>query len=419
METTFTWKLIFCLCLIHEVTSGAISYKESQGRSPGKLHHKMTKREREIFFGTDDLSQVPEYDISEPYEEKTADQRQKRSAKDYDIPDKKYFKIKAFGEVLPLQLKLNQRLMSSDFRVEINRRDGRTEHQPAPKNSFYLGKVVSEPESMVAVSHSEGMHGLIQRSGESLYIQPLPTYLSRHIEHKGISQPHLIVKRSTRENLIFSKRADATLPKRSVRSIGSSNKYLEVALVTDEITAEKYGESKIASILLIIGNIVAGIFQDPSIGKFKITYVIKRVTVLNSAELGLHSLSNNGKIVRLRKWIKEIASSDKVDVTSYMSRSVGSGGLAPFKSMCKNEDGTVNVNNDLGLQSAGIIAHETGHNFGLDHDGSENQCQGSTYLMAAVLPNGVNAMRWSTCSAEEMQAFLRSSGSSCLDDEPT
>ena len=45
--------------------------------------------------------------------------------------------------------------------------------------------------------------------------------------------------------------------------------------------------------------------------------------------------------------------------------------------------------------------------FGLGHDGSENQCEGGTYIMAAVLPNGVNAMRWSTCSADEMQTFLR------------
>ena len=96
---------------------------------------------------------VPEYDISEPFEEKTDDHRQKRSAED----DKKYFKIKAFGEELPLQLILNQKLMSPDFKVEIKRRDGRTEYQPAPKNTFYLGKVMSESESMVAVSHSQGM----------------------------------------------------------------------------------------------------------------------------------------------------------------------------------------------------------------------------------------------------------------------
>ena len=55
----------------------------------------------------------------------------------------------------------------------------------------------------------------------------------------------------------FVPAAKATSPKGILRSIESSNKYLEAALVTDKITAEKYGESKIASILLIIGNIVS------------------------------------------------------------------------------------------------------------------------------------------------------------------
>lgn len=37
-------------------------------------------------------------------------------------------------------------------------------------------------------------------------------------------------------------------------------------------------------------------------------------------QLGLQSLSNNGKVIRLEKWNKDIAYSDKVDVTSYISR---------------------------------------------------------------------------------------------------
>ena len=41
------------------------------------------------------------------------------------------------------------------------------------------------------------------------------------------------------------------------RSVGSSNKYLEVALLTDDYTAKKYGESKISTLMLTIGNIVS------------------------------------------------------------------------------------------------------------------------------------------------------------------
>ena len=47
--------------------------------------------------------------------------------------------------------------MSPDMKVEIKRSDGKTEYRPVPQNTFYLGKVTSEPGSMVAVSNSEGM----------------------------------------------------------------------------------------------------------------------------------------------------------------------------------------------------------------------------------------------------------------------
>ena len=36
-------------------------------------------------------------------------------------------------------------------------------------------------------------------------------------------------------------------------------------------------------------------------------------------------------------------------------------GLAELGVMCRLSVGAFNVNNDLGLQTAGIIAHETGH----------------------------------------------------------
>ena len=77
------------------------------------------------------------------------------------------------------------------------------------------------------------------------------TYFWSMIHSALLSSPLPITELPT--FLTAAKRRSLT---KTVRSIGSSNKYLEVALVTDEITSEKYGESKIATIMLIIGNIV-------------------------------------------------------------------------------------------------------------------------------------------------------------------
>lgn len=102
---------------------------------------------------------VPDYDITEPYpsQDENNGQRQKRSLQNDDNFKEKFYKMKVFDEELPLQLSLNQQLMPPDMRVEIKRSDGTTDYHPAPENTFHLGTVLSDPESMVAVSHAEGM----------------------------------------------------------------------------------------------------------------------------------------------------------------------------------------------------------------------------------------------------------------------
>ena len=36
-----------------------------------------------------------------------------------------------------------------------------------------------------------------------------------------------------------------------------------------------------------------------------------------------------------------------------------------------------------------------------------NPCPAGAYIMSAVLPGGVDALKWSTCSKEKLQEFLR------------
>ena len=101
---------------------------------------------------------VPDYDITEPNlaQDENRGRRQERSVRKENDFNEKFLKMKVFDEELPLRLSLNHQLMSSDMRVEIKRSDGKTDYYPTPKNTFYLGKVTSDPDSMVAVNQAEG-----------------------------------------------------------------------------------------------------------------------------------------------------------------------------------------------------------------------------------------------------------------------
>ena len=101
---------------------------------------------------------VPEYDLGVFYtSEREEHQRPKRALTSDALHEEKLYKLNAFEEEVPIQLSLNRKLMSPDLKVEVMRSDGSMEHHPIPRNTFYLGKLANDPDSMVAVSDDGGL----------------------------------------------------------------------------------------------------------------------------------------------------------------------------------------------------------------------------------------------------------------------
>ena len=79
-------------------------------------------------------------------------------------------------------------------------------------------------------------------------------------------------------------------------------------------------------------------------------------------------------------------------------------GLAPVKGMCLPE-ASCSVIQGKHFESVYVIAHELGHNLGMLHDGSKNNCDPGNYIMSPTL-NGARH-KWSSCSKRYLQNFLR------------
>lgn len=407
-----------------------------------KLHHHMTKREIQYYFNVDDHDKVPEYDVSSPYQSNyegdfvSYSMYPARTKRSTVLHDSSFYKLDAFGTKLHLKLKRNEHLMTPSIKVLRLNSDGTVTSHSAPENTFYLGHVDSDPRSTVAVSNDGGLTGIVKTSRDTLFVHPLPAHLAKHVTSSEDAIPHLVYRRSLKEDDVLLKNDFLHLDeedgennrlKRSMMSEDPVPKFktLKVALLCPRSLENKYSQGNlhavtggVASYLLLLANMVAGMFQDPSFGTIKITYVVNKILIIDPAQYGFKQSDSNGQ--KLSSILSKVATDNAVqkvpfDVFSYVSDEIPVGALAIANQICKRPTG--NVNKDIGLQTSLHIAHETGHNMFLDHDSGD--CEKQRYIMFDNLPGGQHATEWSECSRGVIQRFLENNErSKCLDDGP-
>ncbi|ELW70942.1 A disintegrin and metalloproteinase with thrombospondin motifs 14 [Tupaia chinensis] len=93
-------------------------------------------------------------------------------------------------------------------------------------------------------------------------------------------------------------------------------------------------------------------------------------------------------------------------------------GYAPVTGMCHPLRSCA-LNHEDGFSSAFVVAHETGHVLGMEHDGQGNGCTDETSLgsvMAPLVQAAFHRFHWSRCSKLELSRYLPSYD--CLLDDP-
>lgn len=107
-----------------------------------------------------------------------------------------------------------------------------------------------------------------------------------------------------------------------------------------------------------------------------------------------------------------------LDICSWKNEPCDTLGFAPISGMCSKYR-SCTVNEDSGLGLAFTIAHESGHNFGMVHDGEGNVCKKSEgNIMSPTLAGRNGVFSWSPCSRQYLQKFLSTAQALCLADEP-
>uniref|UniRef100_A0A803Y763 ADAM metallopeptidase with thrombospondin type 1 motif 7 n=1 Tax=Meleagris gallopavo TaxID=9103 RepID=A0A803Y763_MELGA len=312
---------------------------------------------------------------------------------------------------------------------------------------------------LAALSTCDGLKGVFRLMNEDYFIEPVAT----SFPEDAAAQPHRVYKRhapehpgeqdkkrpaawaacgvqESQESLEKSEKRRERWERKQYRkrrikqrSI-SKEKWVETLVVADTKMIEYHGSENIEKYVLTVMNMVAGLFHHASIGN-PINIAIVRLILLENEEEDLkisHHADNTLK--SFCKWQKSInVKGDshplhhdvavlltRKDICAAMNRPCETLGLSHVAGMCQPHR-SCNINEDTGLPLAFTVAHELGHSFGIQHDGSSNDCEPvgkRPFIMSPQLLYDTSPLTWSRCSREYITRFLDRGWGLCLDDPP-
>ncbi|XP_056618367.1 A disintegrin and metalloproteinase with thrombospondin motifs 16 [Triplophysa dalaica] len=205
---------------------------------------------------------------------------------------------------------------------------------------------------------------------------------------------------------------------------------VETLVVVDRKMMENHGQENITTYVLTVLNMVSTLFKDGTIGG-DINIVIVGLILLDEDQDGLminhhadHTLNSfcqwqSGLSGREGRRHDHAILLTGLDICSWKNEPCDTLGFAPISGMCSKYR-SCTINEDTGLGLAFTIAHESGHNFGMIHDGEGNICKKSVgNIMSPTLAGHNGLFSWSSCSRQYLNRFLSTAQATCLSDEPS
>ncbi|XP_048225003.1 A disintegrin and metalloproteinase with thrombospondin motifs 17 [Perognathus longimembris pacificus] len=361
--------------------------------------------------------------------------------------------LPAFGRDLYLQLRRDLRFLSRGFEVE----DTGAARRPA-ELCFYSGHVIGHPDSLVSLSAcgaAGGLVGLIQLGPEQVLIQPLnnsggPFGGREHLIRRkwsSSSSPSLEAP-EPRERcglLTEKKPRKGRPPSRDWRerrnAIRLTHEHtVETLVVADADMVQYHGPEAAQRFILTVMNMVYNMFQHQSLG-IKINIQVTKLVLLRQRPAKLN-IGHHGErsLESFCHWQNEEYGGARylgnnqvpggkddtppVDAAVFVTRTdfcvhkdepCDTVGIAYLGGVCSSKRKCV-LAEDNGLNLAFTIAHELGHNLGMNHDDDHSSCAGRSHIMSGEWVKGRNPsdLSWSSCSRDDLENFLKSKVSTCL-----
>ncbi|NWW75082.1 ATS19 metalloproteinase, partial [Climacteris rufus] len=374
--------------------------------------------------------------------------------------DEVLLRIPAFARELYLLLKRDSRFLAPGFAVEERLRgEGKsppsaTQSQPE-RACYYSGAVLRYPGSFASFSICGGLMGFIQINEDFIFIEPLNRTLAvtghaHRVYRRKRSIEEKISEKPSSQNQYCGVVTDKRKSKNQrVSESGRGKRYsyklpqeynIETVVVADPAMVSYHGTDAARRFILTILNMVFNLFQHKSLG-LQVNLRVTKLVLLHEAPADMYIGHHGEKMLEsFCKWQHE-EFGKKNDIHLEMSTSWGEDmssvdaailitrkdfcvhkdepcdtvGIAYLSGMCSEKRKCI-IAEDNGLNLAFTIAHEMGHNMGINHDNDHPSCADGVHIMSGEWIKGQNLgdVSWSQCSREDLERFLRSKASNCL-----
>ncbi|KAL3870740.1 hypothetical protein ACJMK2_038784 [Sinanodonta woodiana] len=356
--------------------------------------------------------------------------RERRDANTADL----IYHLKALGDEIKMNLKENKDLFSPGCVVHHMTTNGTGSLYPCAsldESCYFFGHVENRNGSWVALSICDGMNGVISLPEKNLVVKSINHMHLIHAQKETkIKDPHLIYETSNNGHTFDALRNFKPFTRgalRQKRTAGS--RYIETLVVADASAYRFHGPdtSKFVKTAL---NVAAQRFLDPALPE-KLYMTLTKLVILEDDQADLEIVKDASiTLENFCHWqVSQNPDDDhnsqhadyailitKVDLVNDGNHD--NSGLAYVGGMCGRTT-KCSVNEDSGPGTGMTIAHETGHCLGMSHDSDGNSCPNNLNIMSSMGNSGREAFKWSSCSVSSLKNFLRSSDSSCLNDQPS
>ncbi|CAL9699255.1 unnamed protein product [Knipowitschia caucasica] len=355
------------------------------------------------------LSKLPNYSIVQPQIITRSNDKVKHE-QDYSVS----FLLEINGKKQRINLKENKGFLHPNVFS-----DDRS--HSAPVHCYYHGEVEGHVNSMVAVSTCHGLRGIVAVEDQTFGLEPVPgsdssvLYLLRDVDSELTScgvlgETHQESPNGTGHTVTSLLRKKRNLPTTS---------FVELAVIVDNqrYNFKKKNETAVREEMVETVNLVDGYYRS-----LNIRVRLVHLEVFTDSNPFSVEGSAGEVLERFVKWRKlNLMPRARNDVAQLVIGRPGPYGnvlgMAFVGTVCSvATSGGINVLTDTATLPyfSSIVAHEIGHNLGMNHDDTRCSCEGGCIMGA-----GGQSVSFSSCSGDDFEKLILRGQGECLRNVPS